>query len=208
MLIEEGACVLFQGDSITDCGRDRANADGLGCGYAMMAAAWLSALLPERGVRFVNRGIGGDRVRDLKDRWQADCLDLRPTWVSVLIGINDMWPREGEAAGTSLEDFERDYGHILSLVRGELGARLVLCEPFHVPPDEEPVPWRGALDAKVDAVRRLAREFGALLVPLDGLFAQACTRREPLFWAGDGVHPSPAGHALIAQAWLRTVRVL
>jgi lysophospholipase L1-like esterase len=90
-------------------------------------------------------------------------------------------------------------------VKDELGAELILCEPFVLPiaPDRER--WREDLEPKIQVVRRLAREFGALLVPLDGVFAKACTRREPAFWAADGVHPSPPAHALIARAWLQTV---
>jgi lysophospholipase L1-like esterase len=208
MLIEDGALVLFQGDSITDCGRDRQAPESLGCGYAMVAAGWFGAMHPERGVRFLNRGIGGNKVGDLRRRWAEDCLALEPTWLSIMIGINDMWPRQGAAEGTSAQEFEADYRHILGQVRGGPGSRLILCEPFHVAPSSEPVPWRGGLDAKIDVVRRLAREFGAELVPLDGPFARACTLREPAFWAPDGVHPTAAGHALIAREWLRAVGAL
>jgi lysophospholipase L1-like esterase len=79
----------------------------------------------------------------------------------------------------------------------------VICEPFVVPVSGDLDGWREDLDPKIGVVRRLAREFNAILVPLDGIFAQATTRREPAFWAADGVHPTPAGHALIAQSWLR-----
>src|SRR5947209_7780285 len=131
-LIDDGAVVLFQGDSITDAGRDRGG-DDWGYGYAMMAAAWFSARYPAKNVRFLNRGIGGDRVRDLKRRWKQDCLDLRPTWVSVLIGINDTWRRYDNHELTTAQEYEADYRTILVQARDQLGAPLILCEPVVLP---------------------------------------------------------------------------
>lgn len=206
--IEDGAVVLFQGDSITDAGRSREDDSNLGNGYAMMTAAWFSTLYPEKQVRFINRGISGDRVKDLQRRWKEDCLDLKPMWVSILIGINDCWRRYDSNDPTSVGDFEAVYRDILRQVKDGLNARIILCEPFVLPVPEDRKRWREDLDPKIDVVRNLAREFGALLVPLDGLFAQASTLRNPGFWAPDGVHPSPAGHALITKAWLQTAKAL
>jgi acyl-CoA thioesterase-1 len=205
MKLEKHSLVLLQGDSITDAGRSRANDDDLGHGYAAMLSAWVSAAWPEQQIRFVNRGISGNRAKDLRARWQADCLALRPSLVSIMIGINDTWRRYDSRDPTSAEAFETFYRSILTDLRDELGAQMVLCEPFllPVPPDRET--WRVDLDPKIAVVRKLAREFEATLVPLDGIFAQAATRRAPAFWAPDGVHPTPAGHALIAQAWLKAV---
>ncbi len=207
-LIDKGALVLFQGDSITDCGRSRQDDLALGCGYAMMAAAWFSAAHPELGVRFLNRGIGGNRVAHLRERWQQDCIDLAPDWVSIMIGINDTWHGVDSGGGTPVEQWRTDYRHIVARVRDELNARLILMEPFLVPHPADRMEWRPDLDPRIAVTRELAREFDALLVPLDGEFARVCARREPAFWAGDGVHPTPAGHALIARAWLRTVGAL
>ena len=206
-LIAEGSLVLFQGDSITDGERVRTQADDLGRGYARHIAAEFSALYPEQGVRFLNRGVDGDRVRDLRRRWQADCLDLHPTWVSILVGINDTWRRYDSGDATTVEAFEADYRAILAALLGP-APRLIICEPFVLPVPEDRLTWREDLDPKIAVVRRLAREFRAVLVPLDGVFAQAATRRDPGFWAPDGVHPSPAGEALMAQAWLRAVKAI
>ncbi len=206
--IEDNAVVLFQGDSITDAGRCLGGDGELGQGYVMMTASLFSAICPDRQVRFVNRGISGNRVRDLRARWQEDCLDLAPTWVSIMIGVNDTWRRYDSNDPTSVEDFEADYLHILEQVRDSLNARLILIEPFVLPVPSDRVAWREDVDPKIDAVRRLARQFGATLIPMDGVFAQACTVREPSFWAPDGVHPTPAGHALIAKTWLEIVGVL
>jgi acyl-CoA thioesterase I len=207
-LIEDGAVVLFQGDSITDAGRDRYASDHLGSGYAMMASAWFSALYPEKSVHFLNRGIGGNRAVDLRERWQEDSLDLHPTWISIMIGINDTWRRYDRNDPTSVQEYEATYRAILKQTSELLDARLILCEPFVLPTSEDREVWREDLDPKIGVVRRLAREFSAILVPLDGIFAQAVTQREPTFWTGDGVHPTLAGHALIAQSWLRALKAL
>jgi len=207
-LIEDGSIVLFQGDSITDAGRDRQDDSNLGFGYATMAAAWFAALYPERSVRFLNRGVSGDRAASLSQRWQQDCIDLRPSWVSVMIGINDTWRRYDSNNPTSASDYEVAYRVLLEQTREHLNARLILCEPFVLPVPADREAWREDLDPKLAVVRRLAREFHAILVPLDGIFAQASAQREPAFWAADGVHPSHAGHALIAQSWLRAVKAL
>ncbi len=203
--IENSAVVLFQGDSITDAGRSRENDVDLGRGYPAMVAAWFSALHPEKNVRFINRGISGNRAADLKRRWQPDCLDLAPTWVSILIGINDTWRRYDSDDPTSAQVYGANFRAILEQTREKLNAKLVILEPFCLPVPEDRASWRVDLDPKIAVARKLAREFEATFVPLDGLFAAAATKREMGFWLPDGVHPSPAGHALIAQAWLSAV---
>jgi len=205
VVIEDGAVVLFQGDSITDWGRSRQDDSQLGSGYVYIAAAVFSAMYPERGVRFLNRGISGNRACDLKGRWTEDCITLKPHWVSIMIGINDTWRAFDSKDPTSTESFEADYRHILTRTRDELGAKLILCEPFLLPHPADRKAWRVDLDPRIYVVRSLAREFGAILVPLDGIFAEASLRRECAYWAPDGVHPTPAGCALIALSWLKAV---
>lgn len=205
-LIQDGAIVLFEGDSVTDAGRDQRAGEDLGRGYAMMAASWFSALYPDRRVRWLNRGTSGDRAADLRRRWRRDCLTLRPTWVSILVGINDTWRRYDSGDPTTVEEYEAAYRAILEQTCGQLNARLVLCEPFLLPTSPGQAGWREDLEPKIAVVRNLASEYQAPLVSLDGIFAEAATRRPPAFWAADGVHPTPAGHALIAQAWLRALR--
>jgi lysophospholipase L1-like esterase len=207
-LIGDNQVILFQGDSITDAGRSRSNDRDLGQGYPALVAAWFSAMYPEKNNRFINRGISGNRAGDLRARWQQDCLDLKPDWVSILIGINDTWRRYDSNDPTPANVYEDNYRAILQTVRQNLSARLIVCEPFVLPVPQDRVRWREDLDPKIDAARRLAREFDAIYVPLDGIFAAAATRCEPAFWAEDGVHPEPAGHALIAQSWLRAVKAI
>ncbi|MFC5704373.1 SGNH/GDSL hydrolase family protein [Cohnella faecalis] len=203
--IEENEVVLFQGDSITDCGRDRGDPYSLGNGYAQFTAAEFGRKYPEKNVRFLNRGISGNRVVDLERRWQEDCLDLAPTWLSIYIGINDTWRRYDSGDATSTQAYEDGYRRIIEHAKQSLDAKLVLIEPFVLPVPEDRKGWREDLDPKIQVVRELAREYRAAYVPLDGLFAAASARQTPAYWAGDGVHPSPAGHALIAKAWLEAV---
>jgi acyl-CoA thioesterase-1 len=202
MLIEANERILFTGDSITDCGRVREDAGHLGFGYAALTAAHLQARLASPGLKIFNRGISGDRVCDLLKRVESDLLALQPTVVSILIGINDTWRRYDRNDPTDAKTYERDYRILLEKIEQHLEARVVLLEPFvlHVPEDRHA--WREDLNPKIDVVRKLALEFGAELLPLDGLFAQAATQAPPAYWAADGVHPSAAGHALIAETWL------
>lgn len=207
MKIERDAVVLFQGDSITHAFRDEHDPDDLGRGYAFMAAGRLGSEFPELNLRFINRGICGNTVRDLAARWREDCLDLRPAWVSILVGVNDTWRRFDQNRLTTAEEFEESYRRILAETRDVLGARLILCEPFLLPHGDHSEAWREDLDPKIEVVGRLAREFGAIHIPLDDLFAEACGRREPDYWSWDGVHVRPSGHGIIARAWLESVGV-
>jgi len=207
-LIEDDALVLFQGDSITDAGWDRNDEANLGNGYANMAASLFTAMYPEKNVRFLNRGIGGNRVPDLQARWQTDCIDLKPDWVSIMIGINDTWRGFDSNDPTATEAYEEGYRDILTQTRDKLGANLVIIEPFLLPTPPDRLEWRVDLDPKIQAARRLAREFDAIYVPMDGIFAAATVHRDPAFWAIDGVHPSQPGFALITHAWLKAVGAL
>jgi lysophospholipase L1-like esterase len=208
MLLRKNDWILFQGDSITDCGRNRDDFEDMGTGYPYLISAFLLSSHPEMNFKFLNRGISGDRVKDLKNRWFEDCLSLNPNVLSILIGINDTWRRYDSNDPVSVEDFARDYRHILQKTLDENpNIRLIICEPFllTVFPDQER--WREDLDPKIQVVRKLSREFKAVFVPLDGLFAQASTIKGPSYWLYDGVHPTPAGHALIARAWLKAVKM-
>jgi len=207
MALKQDEHVLFYGDSITDAGRRSKdnNNGGLGVGYPAMIAARLAAAYPEMNLRFTNTGISGNRAKDLLARMDADLLAHKPTLVSVLIGINDTWRAFDANDPTPVDAFRKDYRAMLRRIVDELGARLVLCEPFllHTPADR--AKWRSDLNPRIDAVRELAREFHATYLPLDGLFAAAACRREMAYWLPDGVHPSQAGHTMIADAWIREV---
>jgi len=204
-LLKPDMTILFQGDSITDRGRDRNDPHGLGSGYAFMVASQLAARFSQLNLSFYNRGISGDRMIDLLNRWDKDCIELKPGLVSILVGINDTWRRFDSNDPTPVEHFEKRYREILTRTREELNPLFVIGEPFVLPVPEDRKAWREDLDPRIHVVRELAREFDAIYIPYDGIFAAASSYAPPEYWAADGVHPTMAGHALMANAWLRHV---
>ncbi|MCA1218363.1 SGNH/GDSL hydrolase family protein [Streptomyces sp. 8L] len=200
--------ILFQGDSVTDTSRRTLPGDGLGNGYVRMAVDLLRERSGPCDLTFLNRGISGNRVADLRARWDEDAIALKPDVVSVLIGVNDTWRRYDSGEVTTAAAYERDYRHLLTRARDELGARLVLIEPFLVPVEAEQWDWREDLDPRIQVVRRLAEEFDASLLAADGLLNQAAREHGGArAVAGDGVHPTPLGHAVLARAWAGLLEV-
>ena len=188
--------VVFAGDSVTDCGR-RTDPDGLGGGYVRN----LYDDLGERRPKIVNAGISGNRAADLADRWADDVLAHDPSLVSILIGINDTWRRYDENDPTTAESFEASYRALLD----PLNCPVALMEPFLLPVKDGQDAWREDLDPKLEVVRKLAVEYGAILVPTDVELTKQAASVGPEMLAGDGVHPSPAGHRALADLWRRYV---
>lgn len=203
-LIHDGMTLLFQGDSVTDCGRSREDTTDLGPGYPRFAAEELAKRYPN--LRVINRGISGNRSGDLVARWEEDCLALKPDLLSILIGINDTWRRFDSNSPTTAAEYEANMRRLLADVRDRLGIPVVLMEPFVLEVQPGQADWREDLDAKIDVLRRLAREFGCLLVPLDGLFAAESCRMPMERLATDGVHPTEEGARLIARAFVEAVQ--
>ncbi|MEV8374073.1 SGNH/GDSL hydrolase family protein [Kribbella sp. NPDC056861] len=197
-LLDPRRTFVFAGDSVTDCGR-RGDPAGLGDGYVKNLYDAFGSQRP----RIVNAGISGHRAADLAARWQTDVIAEQPDLVSVLIGINDTWRRYDEDDPTSAEAFEHSYRELLDSVTHT--AQLVLVEPFLLAVKEEQHLWREDLDPKIDVVRRLAAEYGALLVPADVEFNRQAAAVGATALADDGVHPTAAGHQLLADLWQRTV---
>jgi acyl-CoA thioesterase-1 len=205
MPFKENDLILFTGDSITDCGRNQNDSQSLGEGYVNMMAARLGLDHPELNLRFRNTGIGGDRTCDLLARWDADCIDLQPEWVSILVGINNTWRRYDSNDPTPDDVFESEYRALLTRVKSETSASGVICSPFLVQADDTIKRMRKDLDPKIGIIKKLADEFEAIWVDLDAAFVSAQQRHIPSYWAEDGVHPSAAGHALMAETWLGIV---
>jgi acyl-CoA thioesterase I len=203
--LKPGSVVVFQGDSITDCGRSREDNSLLGDGYANFIAALLNAKHPELELTFINRGVGGDRVYDLEKRWTEDCIAFKPDLVSILVGVNDTWRRYDSDIESPIPEFEASYRRMLDRVKSETTADIIILEPFllELPHVQE---FRADLGPRISCIRKIARDYGTPYVPLDGIFAAASTKRPPEFWASDGVHPTPAGHALIAMNWLKAIK--
>lgn len=211
-LVARGDTILFQGDSITDAGRDRDTAGlanrqpPLGDGYAWLAAAGLLVADDAAGLCVFNRGVSGNKVFQLAERWQADCLDLKPDLLSVLIGVNDIWHgKSGSYQGTAAI-YEHDYDALLARTRAALPqVKLVVCEPFVLRCGAVEASWFPEFDDYRAAARRVADRHGAAFVPFQTVFDRAVGYAPPEHWAQDGVHPSAAGAALMAQAWLSAV---
>lgn len=211
-IFEKGNTVLFQGDSITDAGRDKEkelpnNARSFGLGYAFLASSALLNEMPEKNLTTYNRGISGNKVYQLADRWQKDCLDLKPDVLSILIGVNDYWhKRNGKYDGT-VEVYENDYRKLLKSTKEKLpNIKLVICEPFYVlntsAVDES---WAKPMKEYQAAAKKIADEFGALWVPFQQIFDEAVKHAPATYWTGDGVHPAMPGAQLMAEAWLKVV---
>jgi len=204
MIFQHGQKVLFVGDSITDCGR-REWARPYGDGYVTLVRSLIIARYPELGLTFTNMGVGGDTVRDLATRWERDVLAERPDWLSVMIGINDVWAAfEGDAPDRAvpLAEYDATLRGLLVRATEATGARLILAQPYMIEPDRSR-PMRKAMDAYGDAVRQIASEYGAILVPVQAAFDAVLAHTTPADWASDQIHPNQPGHAVIALAFLQ-----
>lgn len=203
--IRPGSSVMFTGDSITDCQHLEIE-QPLGWGYPLRVAGEWGFRHPERRVTWHNSGISGNKVMDLEPRWQRDVLDTQPDLVSLLIGANDVGWKDYAEDGYAIpaEDFGAGIARLLTPL-AERGTQLVLIEPFLLPVNDAQRVQRDDLDPKIQVVRELARRFGAHLLAADGMFAQLAATTGPEHWAADGVHPTPAGHAALAAAWLQLV---
>jgi lysophospholipase L1-like esterase len=203
-IFQKGTRVLFQGDSITDGNRGR-NQDPnhiLGHGYAFIVAAKCGAAFPELDLTFLNRGISGNKVTDLAGRWQQDTLDLKPDVLSILIGVND----NGKVP---LDEYEAVYDRLLTDARAaNPKLRLVLCEPFTLPVGGVKArweSWRAELKQRQEIVARLAHKHKAVLVRFQAAFDAACAKAPPEYWIWDGVHPTYAGHQVMADEWVHAI---
>jgi lysophospholipase L1-like esterase len=209
-MITPGSTVLFQGDSITDAGRDYWEAGpnsalALGSGYCNHIASWLLRKRPGDGLRFYNRGINGHTVVDLLARWQADTLDLEPDVISILVGVNDAW-HDYMGGGAGVDGYEATYRSLLGTTRQRLpDAQIILGEPFAVPAGLVAEAFIPHLRAHQRIVRALAEEYRTGFVPYQKAMDEALDLAPADYWVYDGVHPTAAGHSLLARCWLETV---
>ena len=192
--------ILFQGDSITDAGRDRGNPHDLGPGYPKFAARFIREQNPGKEFEFLNLGISGDQTKDLVARWKTDCIDFQPDLVSIHIGVNDTWHHAPKRDWLLDAEYEVNYRSILTDIKTKTHAKIMILEQFLLPvPDKEF--FRIDLDVKIGITRKLAREFADIFVPVDGLFAAACVKEDMLHWSADGVHPNENGSAFMGKLY-------
>jgi lysophospholipase L1-like esterase len=211
-LIAKNDIMLFQGDSITDMGRSREkagtpnNQEALGHGYAWLAATDILIDHSTYGLTIFNRGISGNKVFQLAERWQADCLDLKPNVLSILIGVNDIWHTlNGKYDGT-VEIYEKDYRALLERTKKTLPKiKLVICEPFVLRCGAVTEKWFPEFNNYRAAAKRVADDFHATFVPFQSMFNEAIKYAPPEHWAKDGVHPTDPGASLMAHTWLQAV---
>ena len=205
--------ILFQGDSITDSGRNKEDNGfntprALGNGYAFLAAAELLGEYAPLNLKIYNKGISGNKVYQLAERWDKDCLDIKPDVLSILIGVNDIWHKlNGQYNGT-VDIFRKDYIALLERTKQTLpNVKLIICEPFGVKGvkavDDK---WYPEFLDYQKAAREIATQFGAIFIPLQSIFDEARKQAPGSYWTGDGVHPSLAGAQLMADAWVNMVK--
>ena len=207
--------ILFQVDYITYGKRLRGKENEwdlnhqMGHGYAFVVNALLGSRYPERNLKFINRGISGNRVADLYGRWKEDTLYLHPDVLSILVGINDCGSTIYEDACSDPDRFEKIYQLLIDEAKEQNpDLLLVLCEPFLLPVGERKEhfkEWNDLMKPLQEKTRLLAERNKTIFVPLQGKFNQLCEIREPDYWVWDGVHPTVCGHQILADEWMKAV---
>jgi len=202
--------ILFQGDSITDAGRNKAHyylnqGGGMGGGYVKHIVTELLGSNPTSELKIYNRGISGNKVYQLRDRWQDDCLQLKPDILSIMIGVNDFWHTLGGRYDGTVTTYETDLDALLKQTKKSLpDVQFVIGEPFvcldgtSIEADK----WKGEFEKYQSACRRISDKYNAIWVPYQSVFDEALKVAPTSYWCPDGVHPSMAGNYIMAKAWL------
>ncbi len=208
MKLHKDSKLVMIGDSVTDAGRVHPVAEGLfdplGRGYVCFVNALLGANYPELGIRVVNMGCGGNTVRSLKARWQTDVCDLRPDWVSIMIGINDVWrkydsPQQPETH-VPLREFETTLRELVVSTLPQVKG-MILMTPYFIEPNRRD-PMRASLDQYGAVVKKIAKANHTVLVDTQAAFDQALKTYYPATLAWDRIHPNQVGHMILAKAFV------
>lgn len=204
--------ILFQGDSITDSGRNKEDtgfntARNLGSGYPMLAGAAILNKYEALDLKIYNKGISGNKVFQLAERWDKDCLELKPDVLSILIGVNDIWHKLNGTYNGTAEIYRNDYIALLErTIKALPNVKLIICEPFAVKGvkavDDK---WYPEFFDYQKAAKDIARQFKATFIPFQSVYDEAQKRAPGSYWTGDGVHPSLAGAQLMAKAWMKAL---
>ena len=202
MKIQPNTKLVMIGDSITDCGR-LSTPDGLGDGYVRLVAA----VLHDKNIQVINRGISGNTVRDLKQRWQRDVLDLNPDWLSIMIGINDVW-RQFDNWGTPedwvlLDEYEETLDALIAQVLPSLQG-LILMTPYFLELDKTDE-MRAKMDVYGEVVRKIAKKYDVIFVDIQAAFDTFLQTRDATEISNDRVHMNAVGHQVLADAFLKAI---
>lgn len=211
MIFQDRERIVFTGDSVTDFQRKRPVGEGLwegvGTGYVRQIHTLMNALHPETVIRISNTGISGNNILDLKARWQQDVLDLKPDWVSMMIGINDVWRKFDEPdifeGHITPQQYETAYREIIEQTLPRVKGMIVMTPYFMEPNRQEPM--RADMDVLGSVVKKLAAEYGLICVDTQQAFDDYFQYRHPDYIAWDRVHPNQAGAMILAKAWLKAV---
>lgn len=211
MLLKPNEKLLFIGDSVTDVGRARPVGEGLGGalgqGYVAQVAAMLDCVYPELAVRVLNMGTSGNTVRDLDARWRTDVLDLEPDWVSIMIGINDVWrqfdsPTRHEQH-VYLPEYRETLDRLVDTTQPNVSG-IVLMTPYFIEPNPDDT-MRATMDEYGAAVREIAQRYGTLFVDTQAAFNALLAHMHSANIAWDRVHPNQTGHMLLARGFLNVI---
>lgn len=194
--------ILFQGDSITDAGRSRTNDSERGFGYPTLVSAELGFKYPGK-YNFINKGISGNRIVDLYARIKCDFINLKPDYLTILIGINDVWHEIGGRNGVDNKKFFKVYCDLIEEIKTMLpDIKIFILEPFvlsaSATKDNYGI-FRRETEMRAESAKAVAEKFGLTFVPLQKKFDEAEKMAEASYWLSDGVHPTAAGHELIAR---------
>jgi lysophospholipase L1-like esterase len=211
MIIGSGGKLLMIGDSITDADRVRAageSIDGrLGNGYVCLVDALIGAIYPQEKIHIINRGISGNTVRDLKNRWQADVFDLKPDWLSIMIGINDVWNQFGEPPCTEkavyIDEYTRTLDELITQTKPVVKG-IILLAPYYIEPNLLD-PMRIQMDVYGAEVYELSQKHKTIFVDVQEAFDKVLTIYDPAALAEDQIHPNQVGHMIIARAFLNAI---
>ena len=211
---KDGDTVLFQGDSVTDWYRERdtecKTIENMGQGYPRLFKLIYDTLFPGNKVNFVNRGVSGDRIKNLLERYDEDFKSLNPDFISVMIGINDTWHGIWDNTNTTVEQFKKSYRELLEKIKKDMpNAKIMILEQFAFTDHPDRLGWDKDLDKKRAVTRELAAEFADYFIPIYDIMNEAkkenFTMRE---LSEDGVHPVSIGHSLIAVEIMKKLEII
>ena len=208
MLLQNGDRIVFTGDSITDCGRaypiGEDSFGGLGTGYVNMMHSLINAFYPEITIRITNTGISGNNILHLESRWETDVMDLKPDWVSVMIGINDVWRQFNSSDLYDMhitpEVYESKYRRLIERTLPQVKG-MILATPYYMEPNRSD--WmRKRMDEYGAIVKKLSEEYGLCFINVQEAFDSYLDIRHTTSISMDRIHPNQIGSVLIARKFL------